>query len=46
MHGSQCGSCFVLKLGLHVDLNFGLIPGPNLACNIGLRGVDFGLSLA
>ena len=46
MHGSQCGSCFVLKLGLHVDPNFGLIPGPNLACNIGLRGVDLGLSLA
>ena len=30
----------------YVNLNFGLIPGPNLAYNIGLRGVDFGLSFA
>ena len=37
---------FCSEVGLHVDLNFGLIPGPNLAYNIGLRGVDFGLSLA
>ena len=44
--GSECGSCFVLKLGLHVDLNLGLNSGPNLACNVGLRGVNFGLNLA
>ena len=32
------GLVFVLRLGLHVGLNFGLSSGPSWACNVDLSG--------